>query len=232
MTGDVAQTRWGPVQVQITVAGGQITDVAVVQYPTENGKDRQINARALPELIDETVSAQSADIDMVSRRDGDQRGLRRIVAERVGPGRAVTGTRVRAPISRRVVQVMGMPISLALRGRHTDGPMAEGAWTRVVASLREADLVFSTYRPDSCISRLGRGEIDLAACPLEVAEVLELGATAAAASGGAFDVRWRTDADATVFDPSGVVKGWAVDRAAAFLTTCPTPTSACPPAAT
>ncbi len=66
VTGDVAQTRWGPVQVQITVAGGQITDVAVVQYPTENGKDRQINARALPELIDETMSAQSADIDMVS----------------------------------------------------------------------------------------------------------------------------------------------------------------------
>ena len=66
VTGSVAQTRWGPVQVRITVAGGRITDVSVVQYPHENGKDQQINARALPVLIDETISAQSASIDMVS----------------------------------------------------------------------------------------------------------------------------------------------------------------------
>jgi len=66
VTGSVAQTRWGPVQVQITVAGGRITDVAVLQYPHENGKDEQINARALPILIDETLTAQNADIDMVS----------------------------------------------------------------------------------------------------------------------------------------------------------------------
>ena len=66
VTGSAAQTRWGPVQVRITVAGGRITDVSVVQYPHENGKDQQINARALPVLIDETISAQSASIDMVS----------------------------------------------------------------------------------------------------------------------------------------------------------------------
>lgn len=66
LTGSVAQTRWGPVQVRITVAGGRVTDVSVVQYPHENGKDQQINARALPVLIDETISAQSASIDMVS----------------------------------------------------------------------------------------------------------------------------------------------------------------------
>jgi uncharacterized protein with FMN-binding domain len=52
--------------VQITVADGRITDVSVVQYPNENGRDQQINARALPVLIDETISAQSASIDMVS----------------------------------------------------------------------------------------------------------------------------------------------------------------------
>lgn len=66
VTGSVAQTRWGPVQVQITVDGGKITQVSVLQYPDGNGKDKQINARALPVLISETVSAQSADIDMVS----------------------------------------------------------------------------------------------------------------------------------------------------------------------
>ena len=66
VTGAVAQTRWGPVQVEITVADGTITDVAVVEYPTENGRDREINQAALPVLVDETISAQSADIDMVS----------------------------------------------------------------------------------------------------------------------------------------------------------------------
>jgi uncharacterized protein with FMN-binding domain len=65
-TGDSASTRWGPVQVQLTVTDGTITDVQVIDYPTSNGKDRQINARALPELVQETLDAQSAHIDMVS----------------------------------------------------------------------------------------------------------------------------------------------------------------------
>jgi len=66
-SGQVAQTRWGPVQVQITTDGsGTITDVEVVQYPSGNGTDQQINAYALPQLIQETLDAQSAKIDMVS----------------------------------------------------------------------------------------------------------------------------------------------------------------------
>ena len=66
VTGSSASTRWGPVQVEITVEDGTITDVTVVEYPTGNGKDRQINARAIPLLVQETLDAQSADIDMVS----------------------------------------------------------------------------------------------------------------------------------------------------------------------
>jgi uncharacterized protein with FMN-binding domain len=66
VTGTVAETRWGPVQVQLTVANGSITNVAVVQYPNSNGRDQEINARALPILIQETLKAQSAKIDMVS----------------------------------------------------------------------------------------------------------------------------------------------------------------------
>jgi uncharacterized protein with FMN-binding domain len=66
VTGSVAQTRWGPVQVQLTVAAGRISDVTVLQYPDGNGRDRQINDDALPELVQETLSAQNADIDMVS----------------------------------------------------------------------------------------------------------------------------------------------------------------------
>ena len=66
VAGSVASTRWGDVQVTITVTDGKITAVDVPQYPTGNGKDRQINASALPILTKETLSAQSADIDMVS----------------------------------------------------------------------------------------------------------------------------------------------------------------------
>ena len=64
--GPTADTRWGPVQVEITVASGKITDVSVVQYPSGNGRDEQINSYALPILIQDTISAQSAHIDMIS----------------------------------------------------------------------------------------------------------------------------------------------------------------------
>lgn len=121
------------------------------------------------------------------------------------------------PIRRRVVQVMGMPISLALRGRHTDDQVADSAWIRVVQTLREIDLVFSTYRPDSVVSRLGRSAIELADCPAEVREVLALGERAAVDSGGAFSVRLPGSDGRVRLDPSGVVKGWAVDRAARHL---------------
>ena len=129
----------------------------------------------------------------------------------------MTLTRAAAPCSRRVAHVMGMPVGLALRGRHTADVTAESAWIEVVASLREADLVFSTYRPDSPISRLARGEIALRDCPPEVAEVLTLGADAEVASHGAFSVNLPSGDGGTVLDPSGVVKGWAVDRAATIL---------------
>jgi uncharacterized protein with FMN-binding domain len=66
VTGDVAQTQWGPVQVQLTVQAGKITAVSVPQYPNGNRRDAEINEYALPILINETVQAQSAAIDMVS----------------------------------------------------------------------------------------------------------------------------------------------------------------------
>jgi uncharacterized protein with FMN-binding domain len=65
-TGSVAQTRWGPVQVSITVSNGKITDLAVPTYPNGNGRDQEINAYALPILRTETLTAQSAHIDTVS----------------------------------------------------------------------------------------------------------------------------------------------------------------------
>jgi uncharacterized protein with FMN-binding domain len=66
VTGAVTDTRWGPVQVRLTVVNKKVTNVSVVQYPNSNGKDQEINANALPILIQETLKAQSAKIDMVS----------------------------------------------------------------------------------------------------------------------------------------------------------------------
>ncbi|MBN9223986.1 MAG: FMN-binding protein [Microbacterium sp. SCN 70-27] len=78
-TGSSVNTRYGPVQVQITVSGGTITDVQAVDYPDGNGRDRQINQSAIPRLVSETLSAQSAQIDFVSgatyTSDGYQQSL-------------------------------------------------------------------------------------------------------------------------------------------------------------
>lgn len=65
-TGDLVDTRWGPVQVAITVAGGRITAATAVVYPNGNPRDEQINSYALPVLASEVVDAQGAQIDMVS----------------------------------------------------------------------------------------------------------------------------------------------------------------------
>jgi uncharacterized protein with FMN-binding domain len=66
VTGSVAQTQWGPVQVRLVVGGGKITSVDVVQYPSGNPRDTQINDYALPILVKETITQQTAGIDMVS----------------------------------------------------------------------------------------------------------------------------------------------------------------------
>jgi len=65
-TGATADTRWGPVQVKITVRGGRISASEAVQYPQNNGRDAQINGFALPILNQEVVQQQSASIDTVS----------------------------------------------------------------------------------------------------------------------------------------------------------------------
>jgi uncharacterized protein with FMN-binding domain len=64
--GSVAQTRWGPVQVRVTIAGGRIVDVTTLQVPNGNRRDDEINSSAVPQLRSEVLSAQSARIDSVS----------------------------------------------------------------------------------------------------------------------------------------------------------------------
>ena len=66
VTGDAVMTRFGNVQVQITVENGTITASEVTQVPWDDRKDQEINGRAVPVLNAAAVDAQSSDIDMVS----------------------------------------------------------------------------------------------------------------------------------------------------------------------
>jgi uncharacterized protein with FMN-binding domain len=66
VAGDVVQTIYGPIQVTITVQGGKITTANVPTYPQGTFRDQEINSYAIPQLVQETVSANSAQIDGVS----------------------------------------------------------------------------------------------------------------------------------------------------------------------
>jgi thiamine biosynthesis lipoprotein len=102
---------------------------------------------------------------------------------------------------------MGTVFSFDVRGGE---PLAvQTALREAVAGLHRVNEVFSTYRDDSQVSRLARGELTVADCDPEVAEVLELGAEAERLSDGWFSTRYEGR-----LDPTGIVKGWAVERAA------------------
>ncbi|MFD7308808.1 FAD:protein FMN transferase [Promicromonospora sp. NPDC059942] len=115
-----------------------------------------------------------------------------------------------------VEQIMGMPISvhvvLGPGGRDPDraAPVVRPAIGRVFKHLRAVDRVFSTYRADSDVLRLARGELDLADADAMVGEVLRESLAAEVATHGRFSAWWRG-----WFDPTGLVKGWAVEQATA-----------------
>ncbi|TNC23531.1 FAD:protein FMN transferase [Amycolatopsis alkalitolerans] len=100
---------------------------------------------------------------------------------------------------RRVEHVMGMPISLDIREHVPDGGQVVFDW------LAEVDRRFSPFRPDS--------EVRLGLRSPEMAEIERLCAEYELRSGGAF----RARLPGRPFDPSGIVKGWAVQRAADLL---------------
>jgi uncharacterized protein with FMN-binding domain len=64
--GPVVDTRYGPVQVEVTLAGNRITDLKAVEYPSEARRSQLISEQALPMLREEGLSAQSASIDTIS----------------------------------------------------------------------------------------------------------------------------------------------------------------------
>ncbi|MFI9595493.1 FAD:protein FMN transferase [Nonomuraea sp. NPDC052265] len=113
---------------------------------------------------------------------------------------------------RHVEHVMGTVFSFDLRPPLGD---ARQAITEAVAWLHHVDAVFSTYRPDSPVSRLAAGKIGLDGCPPQVADVLKLCDSVSEVSDGYFTVR-----PSGRLDPSGLVKGWAVEQASRILTRC------------
>jgi thiamine biosynthesis lipoprotein len=107
-----------------------------------------------------------------------------------------------------VEHIMGMPILLDVRDDEQD----EAAIARMWDWLRWVDATFSTYRADSEVCRLDRGELALEDAHPEVRAVLDRCAQLRVATRGFFDAR-----AGGALDPSGLVKGWAVGRAAALL---------------
>lgn len=108
---------------------------------------------------------------------------------------------------------MGMPISLLARGAGAQTAQAAVAVRSLFDELIHVDAVFSPYQPDSEVSRIGRGELSIDEARPEVREVAERCSRAQILTGGIFDAN-RPDGS---WDPSGLVKGWAVQRAARHL---------------
>lgn len=111
---------------------------------------------------------------------------------------------------KRVEHIMGTAISVDVRDLPPDE--AYDAIEDVFDSLRRVDETFSTYQQGSEISRLGRGELTLAECSRDVLFVLDACEELGKQTDGYFDVR-----ASGMLDPSGFVKGWAVEAASCTL---------------
>lgn len=118
-----------------------------------------------------------------------------------------------------VEQVMGLPVSVHVRGEDLGGAPVERQVAAAFAVLRHADAMFSPYRHDSDLSRWERGALALADADPTLADVIALCDEARERTGGWFDPRGLPDRVTGYprYDPSGLVKGWAVERAAGHL---------------
>ncbi len=111
------------------------------------------------------------------------------------------------------IEVWGTILYIDAASTVIDRSGIDAAIESVTDFAHEVDRKFSTYKDQSFISRLRRGEIEIGQCPADVQEVWDACQNAQYLSGGAFDP-WAV---AGGFDPSGYVKGWAADRIAASL---------------
>ena len=118
-----------------------------------------------------------------------------------------------APVLRHAEHVMGTVVSFAVRPGGVPYEAARLAIAAACAVLHQADATFSTWIPQSPVSRLRRGAATVGELPAEVAAVLELCEKVRKVSGGWFDP-WAIPGGV---DPTGLVKGWAVEQALAVL---------------
>jgi thiamine biosynthesis lipoprotein len=126
-------------------------------------------------------------------------------------------------VSRRawVRQIMGMPISIHVRGPDVDSPQVVRGVEAAFDLMREADRLFSTYQHDSEVSRIRRSELDPGLADPLVQQVIALCEQARGLTEGAFTDQLPDHDGALRFDPTGLVKGWAADRAATMLAEIP-----------
>jgi thiamine biosynthesis lipoprotein len=117
-------------------------------------------------------------------------------------------TRLSPPRTVHVEQCMGTVFSIDIRD---PGDWAT-AVAEVIAWLHEADRIFTTYNDESDISRIRRGELAVADADPLVAPVLALCQRAERETNGFFTAGWRGG-----IDPTGIVKGWAIERASDIL---------------
>jgi thiamine biosynthesis lipoprotein len=111
-----------------------------------------------------------------------------------------------------VEQVMGMPVSIHVRGE-PDAAAVTTAVRQAFGVLRRVDAVFSTWREDSDLMRVRRGDLDPAGAHPWLGEVELLCAEAQRRTAGLFSASYG----AAPHDPTGLVKGWAVEQAAMHL---------------
>jgi FAD:protein FMN transferase len=116
---------------------------------------------------------------------------------------------------------MGMPISIHLRGQDVDSPAVAAGVRGAFDLLTEAERLFSTYRQDSEVSRIRRGELDPARADPLVRQVIAACSQAGDLTLGAFTDLLPDRDGVRGFDPTGLVKGWAADRAARRLAALP-----------
>lgn len=83
VTGATAQTRWGPVQVQITVKDGKIVDATALQYPNGDRRSQWISEQAIPWLIEETLTEQSANVQNIGGATYTTKGWRQSLASAI-----------------------------------------------------------------------------------------------------------------------------------------------------
>ncbi len=114
-----------------------------------------------------------------------------------------------------VEHVMGMAISIDIR---PPLPLAD-ALDDVIAWLHHVDDTFSTYKHDSEISRFGRGELSTTDLSTETEGVLLRCLELTEITNGTFDAFTVPAPNGTNLDPSGYVKGWAIEHAATILET-------------